>query len=39
MFHFSNYSAKLKHYVDLNKLLVGKMKNETVGVAILDCWV
>ena len=34
MFDFSNYSTKSKHYDNLNKLVVGKMKNETAGVAI-----
>ena len=34
MFNFSNYSAKSKYYDDLNKLVVGKMKNETAGVTI-----
>ena len=30
----SNYSAKSKHYDDLNKLVIGKKKDETGGVAI-----
>ena len=37
MFDFSNYSAKSKSYDDINtnnKLVVGKMKDETGGVAI-----
>ena len=34
MFDFSNYSAKSKYYDDLNKLVVGKMKNETASVMI-----
>ena len=34
MFHFSNYSAKSKYYDDSNKIVVGKMKDETGGVAI-----
>ena len=34
MFDFSNYSAKSKDYDNSNKLMVGKMKGETVGVAI-----
>ena len=34
MFDFSNYSAKSKYYVDLNKLVVGNMEDETAGVAI-----
>ena len=36
VFDFSNYSAKLKYYYDLNKLVVGKMKDETGGVAIKE---
>ena len=34
MFDFSNYSAKSKYYDDSNKLVVGKVKDETAGVAI-----
>ena len=34
MFDFSNYSTKSKYYDDLNKLVIGKMKDETGGVAI-----
>ena len=34
MFDFSNYSTKLKYYDSLNKLVVGKIKDETAGVAI-----
>ena len=34
MFDFSNYSTKSKYYDNSNKLVVGKMKDETVGVAI-----
>ena len=34
MFDFSNYSAKSKYYDDSNKLVVGKVKEETVGVSI-----
>ena len=33
MFHFSNYSSQ-KYYDDFNKLVVGKMKDETSGVSI-----
>ena len=33
MIDFINYSAKSKHYDDSNKLVVGKMKYETDGVA------
>ena len=36
MFDFNNYSAKLKYYDDSNKLVVGKMKDEIVGVAIKE---
>ena len=34
MFDFSNYSTKSKYYDNSNKLVFGKMKNETAGVAI-----
>ena len=34
MFDFSNYSTKRKYYDNSNKLLIGKMKDETPGVAI-----
>ena len=34
MFGFSYYSAKSKHYDDLSKLVIGKMKDERAGVAI-----
>ena len=34
MFHFSNYSTKSKYYDNSNKLVVGKMKDKTAGVAI-----
>ena len=34
MFDFSNYSIKSKYCDDSNKLVVGKSKDETVGVAI-----
>ena len=34
MFDFSNYSTKSKYYDNSNKLVVGKMKGEAVGVAI-----
>ena len=36
MFDFSNYSTKSKYYDDSNKLVVGKMKDETAGVAIKE---
>ena len=36
MFDCSNYTAELKHYDDSNKLVVGKMKHETGGVAIKE---
>ena len=34
MFDFSNYSSKLKYYDNSNKLGIGKMKDETAGVAV-----
>ena len=34
MFDFSNYSTESKYYDNSNKLVVGKMKDETAGVAI-----
>ena len=34
MFDFSNYLTKSKYYDDLKKLVIGKMKDETEGVAI-----
>ena len=35
MFDFSNYSTKLRfRYDKSNKLVVGRMKDETAGVAI-----
>ena len=36
MFDFSNYSAKSKHCDDSNKLVIGKMQDETAGVAIKE---
>ena len=33
---FSNYSTKSKYYDNSNNLKVGKMKDETAGVAIAD---
>ena len=36
MFNFSNYSTGSKYYDDSNKLVVGKMKYETTGVAIKE---
>ena len=35
-FDVSNYSAKLKYYDDSNKLVIGKMKGKTLGVAIKE---
>ena len=32
----SNYWTKSKYYDDLNKLIVGKMKDETTGVVIKE---
>ena len=34
MLDFSNYSTKSKYYDNLNKLVIGKMKDETGGFAI-----
>ena len=34
MFDFSNYSTKSKYYDHSNKLVIGKMKDDTAGVAI-----
>ena len=34
MFDFSNYSTKSKYYDNSNKLVIGKMKDETRGAAI-----
>ena len=34
MFHFSNYWTKSKYHDDSNKLVIGKMKDETGSVAI-----
>ena len=34
MFDFSNYSTKSKYYDDSNKIVIGKMKGETGGIAI-----
>ena len=34
MFDFINYSTKSKYYDNSNKLVVGKMKDETAGVVI-----
>ena len=34
MFDFSNYLTKSKYYDDLNKLVIGKMKDETGSVLI-----
>ena len=34
MFHLSNYSTKSKYYDNSNKLVIGKMKDETGDVAI-----
>ena len=36
IFDFSNHSTKSKYYDDSNKLVIGKMKDETGGVAIKD---
>ena len=34
MFDFSNYSTKSKYCYNSNKLVVGKIKDETAGVVI-----
>ena len=34
MFDFSNYSTKSKFYDNSNKLVIGKMKDETAAIAI-----
>ena len=34
MFHFRNFSTKSKYYDDSNKLVVGKIKDKTVGVPL-----
>ena len=34
MFDFNNYSSKSKYYNNSNKLVTGKMKDETPGVAV-----
>ena len=34
MFDFSNYSSKSKYYDNSSKLVFGKMKDKTAGVAI-----
>ena len=34
IFDFSNYPSKSKYYNNSNKLVIGKMKDETGGVAI-----
>ena len=34
IFDFSNYSTRSKYYDDSNKLVIGKIKDETGGVAI-----
>ena len=34
MFDFSNYSTKSKYYDDSDRLVIGKIKDETGGVAI-----
>ena len=36
MFDFSNYSTKSKYYNNSNKLVVGKMEDETAGVVIKE---
>ena len=36
MFDFYNYSDKSKYYDDSNKLVIGKMKDETGGVSFKE---
>ena len=36
VFNFSNCLTKSKYYDDSNKYMVGKMKDETAGVAIKE---
>ena len=36
MFDFSNYSADSKYYDDSNKLLVGKIKDQTGDMVLLN---
>ena len=36
MFDFTDYSTKSKYYDNSNKLVVGKIKDETAGVAIKE---
>ena len=36
MFDFSNYSSESKDYDNSSKLVVGKMKDETGGVAVKE---
>ena len=36
MFDLSNYSTKAKYYDNSNKLMIGKMKDETAGVVIKE---
>ena len=36
MFHFCIYSPKSKYYDDSNKLVFGKMKNKTDGIALSE---
>ena len=36
IFDFSNYSTKSKYFDDSNKLIIGKMKDKTAGVAIKE---
>ena len=36
MFDFNNYSTKSKYYNDLNRLVIGKIKDETAWVGIKE---
>ena len=36
MFDFSNYSTKSKYHDSSNNLVIGKLRDETAGVAIKE---
>ena len=36
MFDFGNYSSRSEYYYNSKKLVIGKMKDETIGVAIKE---
>ena len=37
IFNFSNYLIKAKYHDDSNKLVIRKMNDKTIGVAIEEC--